>query len=390
MSSRKKYVPGAMVIDGHVQGLAIVRALGEKGIPVIVTDNYNCIARYSKYCKKYYHSPDYQSKEFINFLIDLAIKENLKDWILYPTNDHIVVNISKNKNVLEKYYKIITPDYEIIDKIYDKSNLLELATDNNIPVPKTYYPVDTELGDFTLNFPVLIKGKEGLSFYKMFGKKVFKINNLEGLRNQLKEIAEKKSLKDLFIQELIPNSNANKTISFATFSLHGEIKSYWMGMKLREHPLEFGTATYCSSIYLKELIEPSKKLVKALNYTGVCEIEFLKDTRDQLFKLIEINARTWLWVGLAKRCGINFPMMIYNYLNKNNNDYPTSYSTKYYWINCWSDTFYSMKAILTRKLKLITYLKSLFNKKQFAVLSFNDFKPFIALTLMLFYLAKRR
>ncbi len=28
------------------------------------------------------------------------------------------------------------------------------------------------------------------------------------------------------------------------------------------------------------------------------------------YKLIEINARTWLWVGLAKACGIDYANII--------------------------------------------------------------------------------
>ena len=51
---------GAIVIEGHVQGLAITRSLGENNINVIVIDKNNtCIAKYSKYCNAFFKCPDY-------------------------------------------------------------------------------------------------------------------------------------------------------------------------------------------------------------------------------------------------------------------------------------------------------------------------------------------
>ena len=44
--------------------------------------------------------------------------------------------------------------------------------------------------------------------------------------------------------------------------MDGEVKSFWIGIKLREHPLQFGTATFTESIYNKEVHEYSKKLLK--------------------------------------------------------------------------------------------------------------------------------
>ena len=130
---------GAIIIEGHVQGLSNTRALGEAGIPVYVIDKNICLARFSKYCKKFFICPDFISEEFVPFLIELAIKENLSGWALIPSNDHAVYSISKNKSELERYFKIITPEIGVVEKIYDKSALLTIAEKLNIPYPKTQY-----------------------------------------------------------------------------------------------------------------------------------------------------------------------------------------------------------------------------------------------------------
>ena len=110
--------PGVVVIEGHVQGLANTRLLGQAGIPVIVIDKDNCVAMYSKYCKAFYKCPDYLSEEFIDFLIRLNKAFNLHNWLLLPSNDHAVYNISQHKDTLSQYYKVITENIEVIENIY--------------------------------------------------------------------------------------------------------------------------------------------------------------------------------------------------------------------------------------------------------------------------------
>jgi predicted ATP-grasp superfamily ATP-dependent carboligase len=381
---------GAVIIEGHVQGLSNTRSLGEKGIPVIVIDKSNCIARYSKYCCKYFKCPDYLSAEFIDFIIDLSVKENLRNWVLIPSNDHTVKNISVNKNKLSEYYKIITDDFKIISKIYNKKTLLDLANQLNIPFPKTFYPAGIELEGFNLSFPVIVKGAEGLTFYKTLGKKVFFCSNLNELRQTLLVIKKKILLDNILIQEVIKKNESNNVCSFTAFSVSGDIKTFWVGKKIREHPSEFGTATFAGSIPVNETLDMSRKIIKELKYTGVCEIEFMKDEKDNSFKLIEINARTWLWVELAKFCGINYADYIYNYVNDIETIYPADYNTSIFWSNFWTDIIFSCIEVLKNK-KSLKDISTIFKKNTIqAVYSSDDLKPFIAMTFMLPYLFLKR
>ena len=58
-----------------------------------------------------------------------------------------------------------------------------------------------------------------------------------------------------------------------------------------------------------------EKLIKAINYTGICEIEWLYNPKQRKYNLIEINPRTWLWVELAKASGIDFIKDVIHILN---------------------------------------------------------------------------
>ena len=158
--AEKEKLRGAVIIEGHVQGLCNTRSLGEAGIPVIVVDKNNCIARYSRYCKGFYYSPDFEGDGFAAFLYSLGKKEGLEGWLLMPSNDHAVHTISRNRNLLDKIFKTITPGPEIIDKIYDKKALLQIARKIRIPCPPTQYfkSPDEKLSD-DLHLPVLTRGQ---------------------------------------------------------------------------------------------------------------------------------------------------------------------------------------------------------------------------------------
>ena len=386
----KETKPGAIIIEGHVQGLSNTRSLGEKGIPVIVLDKQNCIARYSKYCRKFFKCPDYQSDEFIPFLINLNKDEKLDGWLLLPSNDHITLAIAENKDLLAKFYKVITEDLSTVKNIYNKERFLNIAKKATVPFPNTIYPISSNLNEFHLFFPVIIKGKEGLTFYKTLGKKAFLCANKKELNSALTQIEKKLNLSNVFVQEVIKNSLYKRVCSFTAFSIKGEIKTYWIGEKIREHPLDFGTATYTRSVKPNETLELGRRIIKELNYTGTCEIEFIRDEIDKKYKIIEMNARTWLWVGLAKASGIDYALYMYNYVNGIETNYPVTFTANKYWMNLWTDLLFSIKAIAKKKNSLKDYLNVFKEKPVQAVLSRKDIKPFIYMTLTLPIIAARR
>ncbi len=378
---------GAIVIEGHVQGLSNTRALGELGIPVYVIDVVHCLAQHSKYCTKFFRCPDFYSSEFITFLIDLARRKNLKDWFLIGSNDHIVENLSLHYEELNPYYTMCVPTQEQLYHIIDKEQLMSIAEKCG-----THIPAICDMGNIrkaqSLRYPLLIKGRLGLSFYKATHKKAIQADDYDSLCFEIESL--KADTDDIMIQELVPFDKENRVVSFTCFAVNGEIKSYWMGKKLREHPVQYGTATMAESILLPEIVREAKPLVAALEYTGTCEIEFMYDNRDKVWKLIEINPRTWLWVGLAKACGIDYAKMMYRYVNGIGQIYPKDYKVGVKWYNAVTDFVFGLKAIAKGVVSVKEYLKSLYGPKIHAIWSWSDLKPGLIFPFMLFYIAKRR
>ena len=63
-----------------------------------------------------------------------------------------------------------------------------------------------------------------------------------------------------------------------------------------------------------EIAQLSRRLLRALNYSGFVGVEFKFDARDSTYRLIEINARTVSGNQLAISAGIDFPWIAYQYL----------------------------------------------------------------------------
>ena len=66
------------------------------------------------------------------------------------------------------------------------------------------------------------------------------------------------------------------------------------------------------SLYVEELADVSIRLIKKIKYTGIAEIEFKKDLKSGEYKLIEINPRTWSWIGIVPYTGVDLPFIAYS------------------------------------------------------------------------------
>ena len=240
---KKMSVAGAIIVEGHIQGLSNVRSLGELGIPVYVVDCTRCIAQYSKYCKKSFLCPPFQSDRFVPFLIDLARNEKINGWLILASNDHVIEQLSKHKMELQPYYSYLVPDYDVLLRIIDKLELTRIAQKAGVHVPLSCDKENIDQARY-YHYPVLVKGCKGLSFYKTHHKKVIRADDYHGLLQISQELG---SESNYFVQEEIKNTQGT-VVSFTCFAENGIIKAYWMGIKLREHPFRYGTATLSQSV----------------------------------------------------------------------------------------------------------------------------------------------
>ena len=202
---------GALVIGGHFQGLGVVRALAKKNIPIVVIDHEPCLSRFSKYVWRFWKCPPpCREYQFVNFLVELANKLEGAKWVVYPTDDLTLKVLSKHKRLLEKYFHITTPDWNVTRLSYYKKKSYILAEQLGIPIPKTYYPKSLrDVLNYDLSFPILIKPDVMNCFISKTGKKVFRARNKNELIHFYKKASTAIPHDEILLQDEIPKVYKN-------------------------------------------------------------------------------------------------------------------------------------------------------------------------------------
>ena len=383
--------PGAVILGGDFQGLGIIRCLQEHNISVFVVDYELAIAKYSRYVKRYVYDNRLLDENFFTpFLIKLAKEYDLKGWILYPTRDEMLKIISQNLSELKIWYRVPLPGWDVVQKFYYKEKAYSIAEYLSIPIPRIYAHNNLEdLLKNDLRYPIVLKPSFKEKYYPITKKKAIRIDTEDQLIKEYKEMNQIINTSEIVVQEMIEGGTKN-LFSYSTFFDGERSIGGITAVRLRQHPMDFGHATtYAISVNIPELFEMGSKILKEMGYFGIAEVEFMKDEKDNVYKFIEINGRFWGWHTLAREAGINFPYILYCYmLSKKITPQEAKIDAK--WIRLLTDIPTVGKELLSGRLSLKDYFRSMLGKKQFAVFSLRDPLPFLIELLLIPYLWIKR
>jgi predicted ATP-grasp superfamily ATP-dependent carboligase len=91
----------------------------------------------------------------------------------------------------------------------------------------------------------------------------------------------------------------------------GRLVALFAHRRLREKPPWGGVSVLCESVAVAPLARDcAERLMRELNWHGVAMVEFKRDDRDGLPKLMEINGRFWGSLQLAIDAGVDFPSIL--------------------------------------------------------------------------------
>lgn len=379
----KKNKKGVIILGGHVQGLGIIRIFGKNNIPCVILDNTDInIAKHSNYCNAFYK---YDENYLLDFLLELGEKDEYKDWLLMPTNDLQVKVLSQNKRELGKYFKVSTDNWQNVETFYNKRLTYKMAQDIGVEIPQSWFPNSiSELKELNPTLPCIIKPAIMQNFYKKAKKKVFVCNNKDELVHNYNKAINIIQNNEIIVQEIIPGSSENQFSACFLFN-RNEALVQFVGKRKRQHPIDFGNATtYAETVNNNELLTIAEKILKNVNYSGLCEVEFKYDERDKKYKFLEVNPRTWKWHVISEKAGSPFLMSLYDLIY---NEKPIVKLT-------WEDAaFKHLTTDLPTIFKLILkgkFVKSKIKNIQYAVWNKEDLKPAFFELLYLPYLIMKR
>ena len=382
---------GAVVLGGDFQGLGVVRSLGEQGIPVFLIDSEWGIARYSRYVSRKIFKPDFISEAVLpQFLLDTGRKEGLEGWVLYPNNDETVKLLAKHRKTLGTMYRVPVPGWDVVEKFYVKNNLTRFARQVGIPTPREY-PAKSIQGllDSSPRYPLVLKPVNKEKYYPRTKKKAVLVMNESQLKDEYGKMVKILLPSEIIVQEFIEGGTEN-LFSYGTLFDGEKSVAGLAAARLRQHPMDFGKATtFAVSLKDPYLEDMAVNLLKEIGYFGIAEVEFMRDDKDGLYKLLEINGRPWGWHTLLKASGINLPYMLFQLMtHKPIPPVEGKEGTK--WVRLITDIPTVFREVVSGRMALRDYVLSMKGKKHFAVFSVSDPVPFFMEFVLIPYLWWKR
>jgi D-aspartate ligase len=383
--------PGAVVLGGDFNGLAIARSLGRRGIPVCVIDDESSIARASRYATHAERVPSLRDDAGVmDALRRIGRRLGLDGWVLYPTRDEIVAALARRRKILERQFVVSTPSWSRVQWAWDKRNTYRRAAKCGVPVPLTWVPREVdELARLPISFPVAIKPAIKEHFIYHTKAKAWRADDPAQLEARFKEARSLVGDGEVMLQEYIPGDGRHQ-FAFCSFFKHGRSLGTMVVRRRRQHPAEFGRAsTYVETVDIPELESMSVEFLRSIDFYGLAELEYKFDSRDGAFKLLDFNARCWGYHALGVRAGVDFPALLFDDLAGHA---PRERRAKVgvRWVRLVTDLPTAALEIARRRLSVRGYLRTLADANVESVFSRDDPLPGLLELALVPYLVRKR
>lgn len=368
----------AIILSCHTIGLAVIRALGTKGVPILAVHfNKTDMGQVSRYVNESFAAPHPEGDEerFLALLEDLA--DRYPNSLLIPADDPSLVVVSRNKARLSRRLTVGCTDWAVTEKFIDKKMTYALAKELGIPIPKTVLPEsenDIVRHGESIGYPLIVKPCVSHSYYRAFRRKLVLAENCDQLVTAYRDAAEIGI--EMMLQEYIPGDDGMGA-NYNSYFWEGEPLVEFTAEKVRLSPSRFGIPSVVVSKHVPEVIEPGRSILRAMGFSGYSCTEFKKDVRDGVYKLMEVNGRHNRSASLSLACGINFPWLQYRHLLHGELPVIGSMLPGVYWIDEFKDAFAVMRCLKNREAKLAHCLQPYLRSNVFSVFDISDVKPFL-------------
>jgi len=290
-----------LIPDGEIHVLLyVINCLSFfKNIKVYVMSNKKKNhMKHSRFVEKFFYHPETTSKAWISAINDTAEAYDID--LIMPIYENAIRTLVENKSNLNAPQKLsILPNLDNLNTAGNKGLLYLFLMANQIPCPDSIIVKLDNLPDTKeFNYPLVVKPVKGGGG----GLGIEIIKNKEALTNYYQTYSFD---CDTIIQEFIEGYD----VCCNVLCKEGEVIAYSIqkGTLFRDGILtpQIGF----DFIENEALFQSTKKLMKTLNWSGVANIDWRFDKKNNVFKVIEINTRFWLGTDASAIAGVNFPYL---------------------------------------------------------------------------------
>ena len=364
--------------------IGLLRCLGEWGVPcVVVACNQDHLAFASRYCMESVVVPSFDPdcRETRDLLLKIGRK--LGKAVLFCNGEPDFLFVSKNRDLLSRYFLFNLPSEKQADLLVDKGLFYKTGAEYGFPIPRTWQPNDPEKLETILSeiaFPCILKPTQQVfwktaSFQERYGlgMKALQAKDPEALRALYRDVWSRHP--GILIQEYIPGGDDHLYFFDAYLNARSEPVGYFLARRIRTYPIHCGISTLAVTVHDPAITKAALRVLRALEYRGAAHLDFKRDSRDGAPRLFEINPRFGLAIDLGARAGINLPMRAYLSQLGRPPHHNWDYRAGVKWIDAKSD----LKALRcyrrTEEWTFFRWLRSLSGPKMFRTWSARDPGP---------------
>ena len=361
-------------------GYYAARMLRKTGIPIYGFDHYRGNPGfYSKYITPFVApDPQRQPDELLKMLINKRREFNDKP-LLLPASESYLEFICRKWSLLEEEFLFCLPSPDVLSRIIQKSDQIEMAEKAGLDVPK-YRVVDKRADideiDGSLAFPVIVKGINQTGWKTKVAEKAFIASNME----EFIAIAVRLLAEDIsfIVQETVPGGISNN-YEYNALMINGDVIQAHVIQKKQQFPLKVGAACCIQTVENKQVEDLGFKFITTSRLEGFSNTEFKLDLTSGKYYFIETNARIWQQIELTEKCGDNFLRRYYDNLvmHRNLGDATSIFPSGKIWIDL---PAYLLLLIRYKKESGISYaetVRTLVKAKSYGLFNLRDPLPFL-------------
>ena len=298
------------ILDGNFLGLEMARELRDAGYQVVVIGHRKTdIALYAKGIRGHLLPlPQEDPEALLKGVFEIG-SGYAAPRVLMGASDGYRRWVSHNQQQLSGLFCLLACPRQEIDALLDKWNQLQMAATKEISFPAS--AIMDEKGDLTrhIRFPVVVKprySQKTIGFRDRLGSKLLVVHS----KHQLKAACRKISQMGFspLAQEMIPGADFSQFL-FGAAVRDGKPYAICLAQKLKADPRPFGSGVVIRTIYQDELMEAGLKILEGTHYSGICDIEFMRNWDTGEFQFIEFNPRYGLGQRVAQTAGAGLPEM---------------------------------------------------------------------------------
>lgn len=306
--------PPAVLLGGETIAVSAARSLAPTGVEVWALGDATDPVQRSRHCHRFVEVGSKQGVQ--TRYMDWLEREGPRGAVIIPCDDDSVELMARGRaHLVELGYRPIEANDEALLAMLDKERTYALCAEIGVPCPRTATVSTREeavAAAARFDYPCALKPRESHVFAAHFGilAKAVRVHSPEELVTEFERTAELGV--SMLVTEIVPGGDDQLCSYYSYLDENGEPLYHFTKKKVRQYPPEFGLGCYQMTTWDPEVAELGLRFFQGAGMRGIANVEFKRDARDGVLKLIESNVRLTAANEQVRLAGLDIPLLAYS------------------------------------------------------------------------------